>query len=205
MQVKLLHMDIGRIDRKKNNYMNSKEWCNNKKEILDSGDIDRLYLDAQYQELLMLKDLKSDEVFDYLVTKLNLTERKNIGSCYELGVNVRVGDICYINYGSAHLYEIGYYHLGLILSLSNGKAFVVPISGNERNYKNAYKKSNPNGKKNLMSIDKMYGLNKPSVLYLNDTKWINTSRIIDVKGRIYPSNPIFKEIKMRAIEMIEGE
>ena len=55
--------------------------------------------------------------------------------------------------------------------------------------------NNPEGKKNLFPIGIVEGLHKPSVLFLNDAKYINTARIIDVKARINPHSKLFDDIK----------
>ena len=46
------------------------------------------------------------------------------------------------------------------------------------------------------------GLTKVSVLFINDSKWINTSRIIEIKAHIDVNGEIFKEVQKRIIEMI---
>ena len=41
------------------------------------------------------------------------------------------------------------------------------------------------------------GMRKPSVLFINDAKWINTARIIDVKAHLDKDSELFKDIKER--------
>ena len=67
-----------------------------------------------------------------------------------------------------------------IMTLFHNKAFVVPMSGNHSAYVQAYGKDNPKGKRHLMRLGKIRGMNKESVLFINDAKWINTARIIAV-------------------------
>ena len=112
-----------------------------------------------------------------LISDMNLRERRNITNCNELGVDIRVGDICYIDFGEAYIYEIGFQHFGIIMTLFHNKAFVVPMSGNHSAYVQAYGKDNPKGKRHLMRLGKIRGMNKESVLFINDAKWINTAPV----------------------------
>ena len=79
----------------------------------------------------------------------------------------------------------------------HGKAFVIPMSGNYNAYLQAYSRQNPNGKQHLMQLGKIAGMRKPSVLFINDAKWINTARIIDVKAHLDKDSELFKDIKER--------
>ena len=56
-------------------------------------------------------------------------------------------------------------------------------------------KDNPEGLKHLYRLGTVEGLYKESVLFLNDGKYINTARIIDIKGRIDPESERFKRIQ----------
>ncbi len=182
--------------------MEPKEWMQKKRQILKTNHIKSLLQEANQEESDMLGTISNSEIFDYLVSKINYSQRKHLDSCEKLGVHIRVGDICYIDYGMAYLYEIGYLHFGLVLSMRHGKAFVVPVSGSQRAYRQAYSKENPRGKRHMMRLGKVEGLAKPSVLYINDAKWINTARVIDVKAHIQVQDALFKEIKQHTIEMI---
>lgn len=58
--------------------------------------------------------LSVKEAIPRLVSEQNLRERRHAGSCGELGVDIRVGDICYIDFGEAYiageayeLYKVG--------------------------------------------------------------------------------------------------
>ena len=107
-----------------------------------------------------------------------------------------IGDICYIDYGMAYLWETGYQHFGLILSIRNGKAFVVPVSGSTRALAGADKRSH------VMHLGMIEGMNKPSILYINDAKWINTARILDIKAHLDHKRQLFYDIKQNVREMI---
>ena len=132
----------------------------------------------------------------HLISEANWMLRKQYRSCDQLGVKIQVGDICYIDFGQAYLNEAGFQHFGLILNIFNGKAFVVPMTSNPCTYAQAYdEKINPYGKKHLMRIGLIKGLNRESVLFLNDCKYINTARIIDVKARIHSESLMFEKSK----------
>lgn len=165
------------------------------REVLDES-LQVLYEQMRKNEHKMLNDMAEREVYSYLISKLNYFERKNEYSCKSLKVNICRGDICFIDYGAAYKTEIGYQHFGLILSFSHNKAFVVPISGSTRAYENA-----PN-KPYMMRIGQVSGLTKRSVVYLNDAKWINTSRIIDVKAHLDTQSILFRQIRMNVINLI---
>ncbi|MFV0480299.1 MAG: hypothetical protein ACK5LZ_07010 [Anaerorhabdus sp.] len=141
---------------------------------------------------------------DYcMISEANWLMRNQALSCEELGVQVRVGDICYIDFGQAYINEAGFQHFGLILSVYQKKAFVVPMTSNIHQYKTAYDpKSNEIGKRHLMKIGLIAGMNRPSVLFLNDCKYINTARIIDVKAHIVPTSLLFDTIKKRIQELV---
>ena len=149
------------------------------------------------------KGLEVKDALPKLISDVNFRERKNYASCQELGVDIRVGDICYIDFGEAYICEIGFQHFGLILTLFHNKAFVVPMSGNYVAFHQAYGKKNPKGKKHLMRLGKIKGMNKQSVLFLNDAKWINTARIIDVKSHLDRNSTLFLEIKERVKDCLD--
>lgn len=172
--------------------MQAKEWLISKQ----YDQMDRLWRESLAREKEMLKELDPKEAYAYLVSKLNLCDRKQVANCQELGVYIHKGDICFVEYGSAYLCEIGYQHFGLILSIVHHKALIVPISGSASAYQNAAKK------KHMMRLGRVGGMNKVSVLYLNDAKWINTARIIDVKAHLDTDSALFQQIEMRIKEML---
>ena len=148
------------------------------------------------------ESLSFKEAIAKLISEYNYRERSQSNNCAELGVDIRVGDICYIDFGCAYVNEIGYQHFGIIISIFHNKAFVVPMSGNQGAYISAYGKDNPNGKRHLMRLEKLKGMNKNSVLFINDAKWINTARIIDVKAHLDRQGKLFQEIKERVINCL---
>jgi len=155
-----------------------------------------------------LKDLEdyisrqtNRETLRILLSTQNYLRRSNFK--YNDILPISIGDVCYIDFGQAYLNEAGYQHFGLIIALMNGKAFVVPMTSNALAYQQAYDElENHQGKRHLMRFGQIHGLNKPSVLFLNDSKFINTSRIIEVKGHISIIDPLFIKIKQRVYQCI---
>ena len=158
------------------------------------------YLEDQkktYQAMCQ-KELKG-----HLISEINYRERHQLLSCEQLGVNIRVGDICYVDFGRAYIQEAGFQHFGLIVAMYHGKAFVIPMTSNPSTYAQGYHPvDNPNGKKHLLQIGLIPGLVRPSVLFLNDAKFINTARIIDVKAHIAVTSTLFELILCRIKECI---
>ena len=117
--------------------------------------------------------------------------------------DVIAGDVIYVDFGQAYLNEAGYQHLGLVLATFNGKIFVVPMSSNPKTYAEAYHPDeNPEGKLHLMRFGQRCGLNQPSVLFINDCKFINPNRIIDFIGYLEPTDPLFSQIQHRVFSCL---
>ena len=116
-------------------------------------------------------------------------------------MDIAPGDICFIDFGRAYITEAGYQHFGLVLKVFNGKAFVIPMTSNHEAWLKAYdEKDNPEGLKHLYRLGYVEGLYKESVLFLNDGKYINTARIIDVKGNLPVNGIKFRDIQKHFIE-----
>ena len=126
-----------------------------------------------------------------LISEKNYNVRRNIQSSKAMGLQVYPGDICYIDFGQAYLYEAGYQHFGLVLSIVHYKALVIPMTSNPQTYQKAFGKDGTY----LYPLGKIEGRNRESVLFLNDAKFINTARIIDVKAHLDVAGPKFKAIK----------
>ena len=165
-------------------------------------------LKEQWGAYLSLKEeefsaLSVRQAHCHLVSEANWLNRKDARSCVQLGVKAKIGDICYIDFGQAYLNEAGFQHFGVILSFCNGKAFVVPMTSNPVTYKMAYDPIEcPNGRRYLMRIGLIEGMKKESVLFLNDCKYINTARIIDVKATIPENSALFRHIVNRVKECL---
>lgn len=145
-----------------------------------------------------LKSMDKRQLSRLLISKFNYEIRNEFKSSELLGFKVRVGDICYIDFGRAYISEAGYQHFGIIIGYCNSKALVVPMSSNHSMYKQSYCPINyPKGKRHLYRLPDLKGLHKKSVLFLNDIKYINTARVIEVKGHIHPNAKLFNDILMR--------
>ena len=123
--------------------------------------------------------------------------RSQCGSGEEVGVHVVPGDICWMDFGQTFLNEMGYQHFGLVLSIWNRKALVIPLTSNAAAYEKA-----GNGSllwNHLFRIGMPEGLNRPSTLFLNDIRFINTARILYVRAHIDPDSELFHAIQTRLI------
>lgn len=150
-----------------------------------------------------INHLSVKEASARLISEQNWMDRSQMKSSETLGIKVEIGDICFIDFGKAFVYEAGYQHFGLVVSKCNGKAFVIPMTSNTASYSQAYDEVYcPDGKRHLMRIGLVMGLNKPSVLFLNDAKYINTARIIAKKAHIPPKDPLFKDVMRRLVECL---
>ena len=135
-----------------------------------------------------------------LISERNWVKRCMYNDGEELGIIVKEGDICYIDYGQVYRNETGYQHFGLVLNVFARKALMIPMTSNEQTYKNAYDPvENPNGKRHLMRLGMIQGMAKPSVMFLNDIKYVNTARIIDIKASLPPDSQLYWEIKRRVL------
>lgn len=148
-----------------------------------------------------IQNLSVKEAAVRMISEQNWQDRSQMKSCEQMGINVEIGDICFIEFGRAFVYEAGYQHFGLVVSKCNGKALVIPMTSNNSTYEQAYDiEVNPNGKKHLMKIGQIIGLHRPSVLFLNDAKYINTARIISIKAHIPQESELFKNVLRRMLE-----
>ncbi len=138
------------------------------------------------------QQIMGDSAEDCMISEANWIIRGGYESAKDVGVQIVPGDICFIDFGQNYINEIGYQHFGLIISMCKQKALVIPMTSNEIQYRNGYDPvDNPNGALNLMRIGKPKGLNKPSVLFLNDARYINTARVIGVKAHICVDSSLY--------------
>ena len=78
------------------------------------------------------------------------------------------------------------------MAIVHFKALIIPMTSNP----NTYRKSlNQEEGQYLYPLGWIDGLYKESVLFLNDAKFINTARIIDVKAHLDTDSEMFLEIK----------
>lgn len=138
-----------------------------------------------------------------MISEENWIDRGSLACGEEIGIKVRPGDICWMDYGQAYLNEMGYQHFGLIITICNHKALVIPLTSNESAYARAYDPvDNPLGNRCLMRIGLIPGLRKASTLYLNDMKFLNTARMFEIRAHLEQNDPLFIEIKDRLREML---
>lgn len=112
-----------------------------------------------------------------------------------------IGDVCFIDFGQAYRYEAGFQHFGIIMNIVNNKVFVVPMTSNPETYTKA-NPSNDYPLPQLFQLGLIEGLNKESVCFLHDAKFINRARIIKVQGHIAPCSILYRQLKQRLQETI---
>lgn len=143
-----------------------------------------------------ISKLNSKEAAKILLSTQNYIQRSMLKIHETFEVNV--GDVCYIDFGQAYLNESGFQHFGIVISKLNGKVFVVPMTSNPYTYAQAYDRiENPTGRKHLMRFGQRNGLNRKSVLFINDCKFINPTRIIEIVGHLDINEPFFIKIQKR--------
>ena len=143
-----------------------------------------------------ISKLNSKEAAKILLSTQNYIQRSMLKIHETFEVNV--GDVCYIDFGQAYLNESGFQHFGIVISKLNGKVFVVPMTSNPYTYAQAYDRiENPTGRKHLMRFGQRNGLNRESVLFINDCKFINPTRIIEIVGHLDINEPFFVKIQKR--------
>ena len=141
-----------------------------------------------------ISKLNSKEAAKILLSTQNYIQRSMLKIHETFEVNV--GDVCYIDFGQAYLNESGFQHFGIVISKLNGKVFVVPMTSNPYTYAQAYDRiENPTGRKHLMRFGQRNGLNRESVLFINDCKFINPTRIIEIVGHLDINEPFFIKIQ----------
>ena len=181
-----------------------------KKELLDQllqnyriekNELVKSYIKLMVEEMNLLEE---KEVYQEALSEVNYRIRRKYKSSELVGFKIKVGDICYIDFGKSYINEAGYQHFGLVLNSYNSKILVIPMSSNESMYRQAYcEKEFPYGKKHLMRLKLVEGLDKKSVLFLNDLKFINSARVISVKAHLNAKSEEFREIKKRMREILQ--
>lgn len=167
------------------------------------GKLEQTWFDYLEKKKDVYSSLLPHLVDECLISEANFVLRGRSESGKALGIYVEEGDICYLDYGQTYLNEMGYQHLGLVMKVVNNKALVIPITSNECQYRNAYDPiKTPKGKRHLMRIGKPKGLKKPSVLFLNDMRFINTARIIETFSHIDVDSKLYRSIQLRIMEVL---
>lgn len=140
-----------------------------------------------------ITELSCHERIKELKSGHNRVNRSHMWSCECMKMTPQIGDICFIDYGHAYLNESGYQHFGLIIGVSNQKILVVPMTSK----KDAMDQSRnvvDKGKSHLYYIGHLVGLHKPSTLFLNDFKYLNSARVISINGHLCVNSKMFIEI-----------
>lgn len=157
------------------------------------------YLENKRNVYTEMKNTNCDEI---LISEANWTKRHLYPSGENLGLHPSVGDICYMDFGQNYLNEIGYQHFGIIMNMYVKKALVIPMTSNAVQYETAYDSvDNPNGKKHLMRLGRLGDMAKPSVLFLNDIRFVNTARIISIVAHLNTDSELFWRIEQRMLEV----
>lgn len=170
--------------------------------MIESKAYDEMIEEFVRLNLNELKKCNRKEFTSLYVSEVNYQQRKNMLNTNETGVRIKVGDICYIDFGKAYQHEVGFQHFGLVLQICRDKILVVPMTSNLKNIDEARSEDNPYGKEHLFKFPKVGVMNKDSVLFLNDIKFINPARVIDVKGHISIHSNLFQAIKFAVINII---
>lgn len=144
-----------------------------------------------YKEYLVT--LSDDHLKRECISGRNRLTRMGITKCVIPDEKIKSGDICLFDFGQAYIQESGYSHLGIVISLYLQKVLVAPLSSNAHAVASA-RNMKKNGKQHLYTVGKLPGLDKPSVVFLNDCKYVSSSRIIDVKTHLAVESEMFQEI-----------
>jgi hypothetical protein len=164
---------------------------------------EEIFQQYTYQYQQYLRSLSTKQMSRECISGINRLQRQSLRSSSQLNIHVKVGDVCYIDFGQVYINEAGYQHFGLILSIVNHKAFVLPMTSNSTTYQYANDPSRiEHGKNHLYQLGWIEGLNKQSVAFLNDCKFINTARIIAIKGHLDVEGENFREIVERVKDAI---
>lgn len=159
----------------------------------NKADIDEIieYFVADYRSFL--KHLEVNECVKECISGYNRILRHGAWSSEQFDLDIAVGDICYIDFGHAYINEAGFQHFGLVMANFNYKILVVPMTSNRRSVASAFNLAE-DGKSHLYGLGRIAGLNKDSVLFLNDVRFINSARVISVNAHMDVDSPQFKEI-----------
>lgn len=144
-----------------------------------------------------LSQLSNKRLLMECLSSLNRIEHEKTAGQYNYN-QLKVGDVCYIDFGHAYLYEAGYQHFGIITKIAHYKLFVVPLTSNNH----AQKESDYTMSPHLFYFGWIAGLTKQSVGFLNDAKFISCARVIDVKGHLPEDSDLFLKLKRRLAETI---
>ena len=128
----------------------------------------------QQIEKRVLATLSETECSNYIRSMINWAKRKDIATSRvpDTWEMVETGDIVFADFGVTYDMEIGAQHLGLVVSIVRGKAFVVPLTSTKRF----------TWHDNIRTLNSEC-LSHESAVLCNDARFINTSRIIKKIGK----------------------
>lgn len=153
----------------------------------------------------LFEQMDKELSYSILVSEVNWVMRRHMHTAKEAGILPRIGDICYMDFGPAYLNECGFQHFGFLFRIVQQKALVVPMTSNVQQVARAYDPiHNPQGQKHLCAIGQPSGMHRPSVLFLNDMRYVNTARILEVKAHIAADSAQFKRIEERIFASMNG-
>lgn len=140
-----------------------------------------------------LESLSDDHLKRECISGRNRLTRMGIAKCVLSDESIQSGDICLFDFGQAYIQESGYSHLGIVISFFLTKILVAPLSSNAHAVASA-RNIKKQGKLHLYTVGKLPGLDKASVVFLNDCKYVSPSRIIDIKAHLDVESEMFQEI-----------
>lgn len=182
---------------------------NIKKWLTDNNKHDRIVNQPFYQdvednlvELIKydLSNMSTEEAINSLISEINYRERRKEFENIKISngtLNVKIGNICLVDFGRQYNLECSYVHPALVLSKSHKKLFVIPITSNKKQFQNASFWQYDNLVPFIYQEYNKSNIKKHSTLFLNDAKWINTSRIIANIGEVDVHSREFEEIANR--------
>ena len=124
------------------------------------------------------------------ISGVNRMKRSKYWTCKGFGMTVSKGDICFVDFGHSYINECSFQHFALVLNFYHGKAFVIPMTSNETTVSLAKSGS----RSHLYYLGKLEGLDKETCLFMNDGRFINTSRVISINAHINPKSCRYMEI-----------
>lgn len=179
---------------------NIKKWLNdtNKHEKIINQpfyqDVEDGLIELIKSELL---NMSTEEAINSLISEINYTERRKCFKNIKIAdgkLDVKIGSICLIDFGRQYNLECSYVHPALVLSKSHKKLFTIPITSSKKQFQNASFWQYDNLVPFVYREYDKANIKKDSTLFLNDAKWINSSRIIACIGEIDVHSKEFEEI-----------
>ena len=134
----------------------------------------------------LFESFNTAEGIGSLISEINFKSNAKKSSVFSENVkmDLSAGDVCLIDFGKQYTYECSYVHLGLVIGFSQKKLFVVPMTSNKKTLGKAEEQTSDHLAV-LLESDLAEGhIDKNSVLFLNDARFINSARIIEKVGHI---------------------